>query len=86
MPDYKLKCEVVSVNEEKTKCQKLGDSFTLGARTPDGMCARAFSAIYPTALAMRFTDSIPWQGRNEYFDVTCPDRQVTYRLTRIKEK
>ncbi len=45
MPDYKLTCEVITVNEEKTKCQKLGDSFTLGARTPDGMCARAFSAI-----------------------------------------
>jgi len=86
MPDHKIKCEVISVNEEKTKCQKPGDSFTLGGRTPDGMCARAFSVIYPVALAMRVSDSIPWQGGNEHFDVTCPDQHVTYRLSRLQKE
>jgi len=83
MANYKLKCEVVRVDEANTSCQKPGDSFVIGPRTPAGMCSRAFATIYPAALAMRFTEEFTWEKPGDGLEVTCPDGFVVYRLTRI---
>jgi uncharacterized repeat protein (TIGR04076 family) len=85
MPNYKIKCEVVKVEEAKTNCQKVGDAFVIGPRTPEGMCARAFAAVYPAALAMRFSDDFAWQKGKDCLEITCPDGLVVYRLTREKD-
>ena len=85
MANYKIKCEVVRVDEAKTGCQKPGDAFVIGPRTPEGMCARAFAAVYPVALAMRFTEDFAWQKRKDCLEITCPDGHVVYRLTRAKD-
>jgi uncharacterized repeat protein (TIGR04076 family) len=55
MANYKVKCEVVEVADGST-CQKVGDCFTIWKRTPGGMCCRAFDAVYPVSLTMRFSD------------------------------
>jgi len=83
MPDYQIRCEAVTVDQARTTCQKPGDVFVIGPRTPDGMCSRAFAAVYPAALAMRFSDSIKWEAPEGHLDVTCPDGFVVYRLSRI---
>jgi len=49
------------------------------------MCCRAFAAVYPSSIAMRFSEKCVWQDDEEYIDVKCPDGFVTYRLTRINE-
>jgi uncharacterized repeat protein (TIGR04076 family) len=85
MANYEVKCEVLEVNSALTSCQKAGDVFVLGPRTPEGMCARAFAAVYPAALAMRFTEDFAWQKGKDCLEITCPDGFVVYRLTRVKE-
>ncbi len=86
MYNYQIKCEVVQIVADKFKCSALGQTFVIGPRTPEGMCARAFAAIYPTAVAMRFSEEMPWEQGRGYVDVMCPDNDVVYRLTRIREK
>jgi uncharacterized repeat protein (TIGR04076 family) len=86
MPNYRIKCEVVRVDNGAT-CQKVGDTFPLWIRTPANMCCRAFVAVYPPALAMRFSDAMPgWETEDGHLDVMCPDQNVVYRLTRMKDE
>ena len=85
MANHKIKCEVIDILKNEFNCSKKGQTFVLGARTPEGMCAKAFATIYPTALAMRFSDSIAWENDKGYLDITCPDQDVVYRLSRIEE-
>jgi uncharacterized repeat protein (TIGR04076 family) len=85
LSNFKIKCEVVDILRNDFNCAKVGQIFILGPRTPDGMCAKAFATIYPTALAMRFSDKMSWENEEGYIDVTCPDQDVVYRLSRIKE-
>ena len=85
LANHKIKCEVVQILANKSKCSEVGRSFVIGARTPAGMCARAFAAVYPAALAMRFSDEMSWEQGRGYIDIMCPDNDVTYRLSRIKD-
>ena len=85
MANYKIKCEVAKILAGRFKCSKVGDCFVLGPRTPAGMCARAFAAVYPASLAMRFAEKISWEAEDGSVEITCPDQDVVYRLTRVKE-
>jgi uncharacterized repeat protein (TIGR04076 family) len=60
-----------------------GETWFLGARTPDGkgLCSNAFGAIYPMALAMRLTEKMEWE-KKDTFEITCPHGKVTYQITR----
>lgn len=89
MANYKIKCEVIEVKNGKSQClgsskMEKGQEFIIGGKTPEGMCARVFPLVYPAALAMRFSESIPWEQGRGYFDITCPDVDVVFRLSRIK--
>ena len=85
MANHKIKCEVIHIATNKFKCSQVGQSFVIGPRTPEGMCCRAFAAVYPAALAMRFSDEMPWEQGRGYIDIMCPDSDVIYRLRRIRE-
>ncbi len=90
MAVYKIKCEVMSISGDKEKCigaakMKKGEKFILEARTPEGMCVRAFNAIFPSAFAMRYSEKMPWEKAEGYVDVTCPDGDIVVRLTRVKD-
>ncbi len=92
MANYKIRCEVIGITENRTKCpgsaQTRNDEvFIIGPRTPQtpGMCGRAFSAIHPMALAMRFSEKMFWENEQGMVEVTCPDGYVRYRLSRIVE-
>jgi uncharacterized repeat protein (TIGR04076 family) len=82
MSDFRINCEVIAVAAGATGCQKPADSFVIGPRTPAGMCSRAFAAVYPAALALRFSDEMAWQKGTDCLEITCPDGHVIYRLKR----
>jgi len=72
-----IEVTVVKIDEPGTQCQKIGDTFIIGKRTPSGMCCAAFQALYPRAAALA------WSGprdENRTLDVVCPDGKVVYRL------
>lgn len=87
MANYKIKIEVIEKSKMCPKVLNAGGGFVMdnapGAEVPAGMCARAFQAVYPTLLAMRFSEETAWEKGKGYFDVTCPDGTL-YRLSRIK--
>lgn len=90
MAVHKISCEVMSIAGDKEKCigaakMKKGEKFIFEARTPEGMCVRAFNAIFPSAFAMRYSDKMPWEKGECYADVTCPDGDIVVRLTRVKD-
>ncbi len=90
MAVYKIRCEVISIAGDKEKCigaakMKKGETFIFEARTPEGMCVRAFNAIFPSAFAMRYSEKMPWEKAEGYVDVTCPDGDIVVRLTRVKD-
>ena len=85
-----VKVEVVKVNSESGICPgiaktRLGEVFYVGARTPadTGICCQAFSSLASMKLTMMYTDKMEWE-KNDYFDITCPHGNVTYRLSREK--
>lgn len=91
MTVQRIKVEAVEVRTDSGICPGIakiqqGETFTLGARTPEGtgICANAFGAVYPMAFAMRLTDKMEWETK-EYFDITCPHGSVTYRISRVRE-
>lgn len=91
MADYKIRCEIVDAGDGGAVCtgagrMKKNDVYTIGLKTPEpaGICSKAFMAIYPVYMALRFTEEIPLEKGRGYVDVTCPDGQVIFRLSRIK--
>ena len=91
MISHTIKAEVVEVRTESGVCpgmskSRLGETHTFGARTPqgEGICASAFNAMQPIALAMRLTDKMEWE-KQEYFDIMCPHGFVTFRISRVRE-
>ena len=89
--EYEIKCEVISANKNRhcgeDAWMEVGETFTVGSSTPNpkGICARAFSAIYPITTAMRFSEEISWEKGKGYYDVYCPDGMVQFRLSRVKK-
>jgi uncharacterized repeat protein (TIGR04076 family) len=93
MVDYRIKCEVARIKGDEECCpgsaqMKRGDVFILGVRTPEpnGMCARTYASIYPTSMALRFSEEMPWEKGRGYVEIVCPDGLVTYRLSRITDQ
>jgi uncharacterized repeat protein (TIGR04076 family) len=85
VPEYKIRCEVVDILKKEYNCARVGQTFTIGSRTPGGMCANSFVTVFPFAKAMRYSEKIAWEKDGGHIDLTCPDRNVVYRLTRTKE-
>ena len=83
MSNYQIDAEVIAVNEAQTQCQRVGDHFTIGKRTPAGMCCKIFHALYPYTVALRFSESCRWEHGESAITMTCPDGHVVYRLTRV---
>lgn len=66
----------VTVVSQKGHCahgHKEGDTWICGGTTPGGMCAGAFSAIYPSLRALAAGGSFDWGHPDGSVDVACPD-------------
>ncbi len=87
MVNHKIKIEVLKSCEKCPKKLSAGFAVVLGnvpgAEVPQGICARAFNSIYPSAMGLRFSDETYWEQGRGYLDITCPDGHTVYRLSRI---
>jgi len=50
-----------------------GDSWVCGGKTPAGVCASAYAAIYPTLRALSAGGSFEWANPDGSVDLACPD-------------
>ncbi len=66
---------------------KVGDAFSIGELTPNGMCAWAFYTLYPFSSVLRFGGSFPWEPDSDKSVVACPDpgNPVIFELRRSKK-
>ena len=87
MVNHQIKIEVVKTCNMCPRKLSVGSFVVLqnipGAEVPQGICARAFHSIYPSAMGMRFSDQTYWEQGQGYLDITCPDGHVVYRLSRV---
>lgn len=93
LANFNIRCEAIRVLSDTGICSgsakcRAGETYVLGLRTPEpnGMCARAFHSVHPTAFAMRCTDRISLEQADGSVEVTCPGGSVVYRLSRIRER
>lgn len=78
---------IARVISQKGTCDaghKVGDEFTIGQSTPQGMCSWAFYTLFPFAETLRFGGSFPWEKDSDKAIVACPDpaNPVVFELRR----
>ena len=88
MQNFPLRIEVVAINGGKTACKggaktPLGQSWQVHVHTPAGMCGRAFAMLFPYLFSMRLSDEIFLERGRGYAEFTCPDGDVTFRVSRV---
>jgi len=81
----KVSIEVVSQKGTCDAGHRVGQKFTLGSHTPEGICTPAFVALYPTARALSAGGSFPWANEDGSLDIACgdADNPVVFRLKAI---
>ncbi|KPJ54225.1 hypothetical protein AMJ39_01365 [candidate division TA06 bacterium DG_24] len=52
---------------------KVGDSWTIGNLTPEGMCTSAFDALFPLILTLQCGGKFFWEGNKNVTCASCPD-------------
>lgn len=83
-----MKDVMVTVVSQKGTCghgHTVGQVFRCGGKTPDGMCAAAYAAIYPTIRALAAGGSFEWAAEDGSVDLACPDgaNPVIFRLKAV---
>ncbi len=78
---------IAKVISQKGHCHnghKVGDEFVVGPKTPEGVCAFAYYAIFPFASVLRYGGKFPWSKDENKVTVACPDgdNPVEFELTR----
>jgi len=67
----KITAEVVT---QKGTCEaghKVGDEFETGQTTPSDICSQAFYTVFPSAEALEFGGSFPWESGPDNARVAC---------------
>jgi uncharacterized repeat protein (TIGR04076 family) len=85
---YKVTARVIKQEGYCDACHKVGDEFIIGDKTPDGLCAHAYQAIFPFAMGYRYGAHYRWDADDSKTTLACPDHdnQVIFELTRVEEK
>lgn len=66
---------------------KVGDTWIIEDKTPEGMCASAYYTLYPYIRSLRFNGWLVPSGHDiNYF--SCPDRKhwVIYEIKKVEEQ
>ena len=80
----------IKVLEVKGACDnghRMGDEFRVkDAKTPQGICLSAFSAILPKLMALMLGGDILWSEDRNRDIIACPDPKnaVIWEVRRIK--
>lgn len=72
-----MSCHKVQLKVVGGKCMgetmKVGETFVIDGKTPEGICIGAFSAAIPYVLALRYGGNFPWEKQEGYGRIRCPD-------------
>ena len=79
---------IARVVSQKGTCaagHKIGGEFSIGQKTPPGMCSWAFYTLFPFAEVMQFGGSFPWEKDPNKTVVACPDPEnpVVFELRQV---
>jgi uncharacterized repeat protein (TIGR04076 family) len=83
---YDIEVTVVSQKGTCGEGYRVGDSWVIGSRTPEGICMHAFGALLPIQRVLRYGGEFPWEKDKDVTLVACPDAEnpVVFRLKRIR--
>jgi uncharacterized repeat protein (TIGR04076 family) len=76
--------KVISQRGTCAAVHKVGDRFTIGDKTPAGMCSWAFYTLFPFAGVLQYSGAFPWESDPNKTTVACPDpnNPVVFELRR----
>ena len=82
---YDIEVKVISQKGACSAGHRVGDSWVIGSKSPEGMCLGAFTAVYPESRVLRFGGELPWAKEKGTAEVACPDADnpVVLKLTRL---
>ncbi|MBI4494404.1 MAG: TIGR04076 family protein [Chloroflexi bacterium] len=82
----KVQIRVARVRRRCPLGHKVGDSWEMGATTPEGICMYAFLAIAPAWSALRTGGRFGWEEDPDVVHFACPDQgEVVFELRRVDE-
>ena len=83
---YDVEIKVISQKGECTAGHKVGDTWTMGAKTTEGLCASALHSFFPELRVLRFGGAFPWEKDQDTTTAACPDalNPVVFQLRRIR--
>lgn len=89
MKKHKIKIKVIKILE-KGECPlglKVGDEFVFEHLPPQNFCHWAFHSLLPFITALRFGGNVPWEKKEGYCQVCCPDAEnpVVFEISRLEE-
>ena len=81
-----VKVTVISQQGHCAYHHKVGDAWVCGGTTPGGLCASAYSTIYPTLRALGAGGKFDWANADGSLDMCCSDHKnpVIMRLQVIE--
>ncbi len=84
---FKVKLKVSSVQGRCSAGHRVGESWTLETKTPEGICVGAFQSLQSAYRVMRFGGELPWCEDKDVTYVACPDaaHPVVFEVRRLRE-
>ncbi|MBA7587302.1 hypothetical protein ES708_29328 [subsurface metagenome] len=86
--EYNVAVRVISQKGHCTAGHKVGDEWVIkNQMTPAGMCAYAFSAVFPFLQVLAYGAAFPWESNPDTTTVACPDAEnpVVLELKTVKK-
>ena len=80
MPEYHITAQIVGAVQPCPRGHKVGEQWDLADGCPAGLCHWAWNSIYPFYCVLRYGGRLPWQGTDEWVEVSCPDPEATQRI------
>jgi uncharacterized repeat protein (TIGR04076 family) len=85
---YPVKVEVIHQQGICHQGQKVGDSWIVNGKTPEGICVSAFAAMCGKISYLEYDAKAPWHKERKNESVCAcpdPDNPVVFKLTRLTE-
>ncbi len=84
---YKVRIEVISQEGRCAQEHKVGDSWVVEGKTPEGICLSAYDALSSRLQVLMFSGALPWSADPDVARVACPDAKnpVVFELRRLRE-
>jgi uncharacterized repeat protein (TIGR04076 family) len=82
-----VKATIISQKGTCAAGHRVGDTYVIGDKTPEGICSWALYTLFPFAAALQYGGSFPWEGDPNKSTVACPDpaNPVVFELQRVDE-